>query len=158
MIIHRAYILLGSNVCPDINIPKALKLIGKSNHLALISQIWKTKAVGHKGLDFLNVAVLIETPLSVEELKTTVLITIEKTLGRVRIKDKYAPRTIDLDIIVFDDEILDIDIWKHDFIALPLAEILPNLKNPTTKETLKQTAERMRVLSHAEIYYLNSSH
>ena len=68
---------------------------------------WETQAVGSPGPNFLNTAVKITTGLEMSALKLSVLRSVEQELGRVRTSDKNAPRTIDLDIIVFDDEICE---------------------------------------------------
>lgn len=65
----------------------------------------------------MNTAAWISTPLSAEELKTQVISVIENRLGRVRTADKYAPRTIDLDIILFDEQVIDDNLWTRDFLA-----------------------------------------
>ena len=144
---HRAYILLGSNIHPDINNPKALELLEKRNLLVTISGIWQIKTIASEGPDFLNVAVLIETLLTHKDLKRNVLHSIEKALRRTKGKNEYSPRTIDLDIVVFDNEVIELDIWEYGFMVLPLAEILPDLRNPKTGDTLKQIAQRIQILS-----------
>lgn len=147
--IHRAFLLLGSNIDPEENIRLAIDKLKECCHLLNSSQIWKTQALGTTGPDFLNQAVEIETSFSKSALKESCLAIIEKQLGRKRSSDKYAPRTIDLDIIVFDDDILEDDLWSLNFIALPMAEIYPDLHHPKQEKTLFQIAKEIRNTSPA---------
>lgn len=146
---HRAYLSLGSNIDPEQNMRKALRLLHRQAHLLAISTCWETEAVGRGSTpdtrypNFLNLAACIATPLEPEALKTELTRPIENALGRVRTADKYAPRTIDLDLIVFDDQILEPDLWKRPFLALTLAELLPYLTNAQTGETLSEAASRL---------------
>ena len=63
---------------------------------------------------------------------------IENSLGRIRTEDKNAPRTIDLDIIVFNNELLDANIFELDHLILPLADLLPELFSDQYGCTLAQ--------------------
>jgi 7,8-dihydro-6-hydroxymethylpterin-pyrophosphokinase len=81
--------------------------------------------------------------------KQEILGPIEAKLGRVRTADKYAPRTIDLDITIFDGQVLDADLWKRVYLALIFAELAPDLHNPQTRETLHETASRLAKQQHA---------
>lgn len=69
----------------------------------------------------------VETELDAEALKLQVLRPLESELGRQRGPDKNAPRTIDLDVLVFDDDVLDEHIWDYPHLAIPLAECAPDL-------------------------------
>jgi len=101
--------------------------------------------------DFLNAAALIETELGPAALKAQVLQEIEWTLGRVRSADKNAPRPIDLDITLFNDQILDTehrhipdpDLLCYPHIAVPMADLAPLYVHPESGQTLQQIAERM---------------
>lgn len=94
---------------------------------------------------------LIETQYSITELKEQILIPIEKKLGRVRSNDKNAPRIIDLDIIVYDHQVIDTNLWTRLYIALPLSELLPDLVHPLNGKTLRQVADDLRNENWAEI-------
>ena len=82
--------------------------------------------------------------------KANVLHVIEQELGRVRTADKNAPRTIDLDIALFNDEVLDVgarhipdpDIIKHAHVSVPLADVAPEYRHPETGQTLWEIADR----------------
>ena len=93
---------------------------------------------------FINMAVRVETDLSPEELLAA-LQDIERTFGRVR-KEKWGPRTIDLDILLYGDLVIDSEQLKiphplmheRDFALRPLAEIAPDVVHPVLKKTLKE--------------------
>jgi 2-amino-4-hydroxy-6-hydroxymethyldihydropteridine diphosphokinase len=141
---HTAFILLGSNILPERNLFRAIDLLQKSCTIKAISQVWETAAEGSDGPNFLNTAIKIYTSLKEQELKENVLQNIEKNLNRVRTNNKYAPRTIDLDIIIFDNRVLDPNLWERNFIALPMSEIIPELFNSQKKKTLLQIAQSIR--------------
>jgi len=134
---------IGSNLDPEINIPKALQLLSAQVTILQVASIWQTPAVGSEGPDYLNSAVLVESPLTQEQLKSLVLTKIEKALGRVRSTDKNADRTIDLDIIMYAGNCLDEDLWSRAHVAVPAAEIYPDCTNLLSGETLLQASKRL---------------
>jgi len=140
---RRAYIGLGSNIKPPENLIYALQKLAEHVYVEEVAKTWESPAVGSHGPNFLNTAAAIRTQLPPELLKTLVLRRIEQELGRVRTANKNAPRTIDLDILVYDECILDPHVWTDAFVAVPLAELLPNLQHPETGETLAQIAQRL---------------
>lgn len=134
---NTAYLLLGSNINPEVNIPRALGFLDKSFSVQKISDTWKTRAVGAEAEDFLNTAVEIETGLDMHMLKEKCLCHIEEIMGRIRQKDKNAPRTIDIDIVVFNHEVIDKEIFSREHLALPLSQLLPDLVDPKTGKSLR---------------------
>lgn len=142
--VHKASLLLGSNINPEENLLLAVAKLREKVEIHRFSRVWQTQAVGSDGPDFLNAAIEITTTLQKEKLKTEVLQNIEMKLGRVRTKDKNAPRTIDLDIILFDGKVLDQNLWEKSFIALPMADLHPLLLNPLNGKTLSQTCKKLR--------------
>jgi 2-amino-4-hydroxy-6-hydroxymethyldihydropteridine diphosphokinase len=149
---NRAYLSLGSNIDPERNIEAALKRLADHGPVLAVSTIWETAPVGFTAqANFLNGAVVIETELSAAELKHQVLRSIEDELGRVRdAANKNGPRTIDLDIILFNEAVLEVDgkpipspeLLERAFVALPLAEIAPDYVHPLTGDTLQTLAGR----------------
>jgi len=135
------YLGVGSNIQPRENLPRAIDLISKKVIIEEISSVYQTRAVGSKGPDFLNAVLLIRTNLTCEQLKNTVIRDIEDTLGRTRVADKNAPRTIDIDILIEDDELYDEDIWEQAHLAIPLAELYPDYTHPTTNKPLSHIAK-----------------
>ena len=140
---HQVIIGLGSNISPAENLKSALYLLSRYAPIEAISGVWQTRAVGSKGPDFLNASVIISPPLSNDDLRNQILRPIENLLGRVRTKDPNAPRTIDLDILIVDGELIDQDLWKYAHVCVPVAQLLPDFHNPTTGEPIKEIADRL---------------
>lgn len=143
----RAVLLLGSNIEPEKNILRAVRLLKRLFDVRAVSSAWETRAVGSDGPNFINVAVALETNVAPAELKMCCLRPIEQRFGRVRSADKNAPRTIDLDVAVYETEILEPALWQQPHLALPIGEILPNLLNPETNQTLHQVAGRLQAFA-----------
>lgn len=141
---HLAYLSLGSNIEPEVNLPKAVTLLSQSGEIEKISSVWETKPVGGSGGNYLNACLSYKTTLAQDELKTTIIHPVESSLGRKRTGDKYAPRTIDIDIILFDDEIVGGRWLAQAFVVVPLAEIYPEFQNPSANESITETATRLR--------------
>ena len=115
---NRAYLILGGNKGDVLNnLKEAIRLIEETvGRILKSSSIYKTSAWGNNNQsDFLNQVVLIETKLSPIDLLNEV-ISIEEKLGRTRGEEKWMPRTIDIDILFYNDEVvktLDLTIPTH---------------------------------------------
>lgn len=142
--IHRAYLSLGSNIEPVINLVKAIELLQNYGNIEKISDAWESESVGAKGPNFLNACVLLVTSLQQDNLKVQALLPIEIRLGRRRSADKFAPRTIDIDIVLYDGKSSDNKYWEQAFVVVPLAEIYPDYQNPVKQESIIKTATRLR--------------
>ena len=142
--LHSAYLSLGSNIQPEMHLVQALERLQTYGKLEKISNAWESESVGAEGPNYLNACVLLVTPLEQSALKEQALLTIEKHLGRKRTADKFAPRTIDIDIVIFDDQSCDDKYWEQAFVVVPLAEIYPHYQHPLTKEAIGITAARLR--------------
>jgi 2-amino-4-hydroxy-6-hydroxymethyldihydropteridine diphosphokinase len=134
---------LGSNIDPSNNIIKAINELQNIFDVTDVSKIWESCPVGSHGPIFLNGVVAIRTTYSYGDLKNR-LRKIEQKMGRIRTEDKNAPRTIDLDILIYDGDVLDADIWTQTYLAVPLADVIPSLVNPINGETIKDTSERLK--------------
>lgn len=145
--IHQVVIGLGSNISPAENLKSSLYLLGRLVPIEAVSGVWQTPAVGSPGPDFLNAAALISTQLAIAEFRNEILRPIENLLGRVRTRDPNSPRTIDLDILIYDGQMIDQELWKYAYMGLPVAEILPTFKDPLSGEQAIVIAERLRKLS-----------
>jgi dihydroneopterin aldolase/2-amino-4-hydroxy-6-hydroxymethyldihydropteridine diphosphokinase len=146
------YIGVGSNINPQKNIISALALLHEDMEISGVSTFYRTEPVKRKNQDtYLNGVWRIISSESPEHLKYHILKRIEQELGRVRTADKYAPRTIDLDIVLYgirvinsaDITIPDPDIYTRPFIAFPLLELDPNLILPDTAMPLTTITESM---------------
>lgn len=140
-----AFIGVGSNIQPERNITDALARLSKHVDITGISSFYKTTPLLRKDQnDYLNGVWQITTSIPPKELKFGVLRTIEKKLHRSRKSDKYAPRTIDMDILLYGDLVIheknltipDPDIYKRSFMAFPLSELNPELIMPDTEKPL----------------------
>lgn len=134
---------LGSNLNPEKNILEAFRLLGNIVTIRNKAKIYQTPAVGSSGPDYLNSAVLIETDLPLELLRDAILAPIEKQLKRIRSEDKYMDRTIDLDVLIFNQTVKDPDLWTQVHVAAPAADLLPEYANPVTGEKISQAAKRL---------------
>jgi 2-amino-4-hydroxy-6-hydroxymethyldihydropteridine diphosphokinase len=140
---HRACLLLGSNIEPERNLSMAVQRLQVLLIVDRVSHAWETPAVGSDGPNFLNAALLVRTDLAPQELKEQVLRPLETELGRVRSADKNSPRTIDIDVILWDDQVLDEMIWHLAHVAVPAEEVWPQPLPGPGGETLVQVAARL---------------
>lgn len=133
----RAFIGIGSNIHPAKNVRAALRRLARQARLAGLSTVYCTEPLGPPGQPvYFNCVAEIETNLSPAQVKRAMLRSIEDELWRVRTQDKYAPRTIDLDLVAYGELALDEggirlpdpDILHRPFIAIPLAELAPDLR------------------------------
>lgn len=124
---NRVIIGLGSNIDPGENIQKAKMAIESEFNLIGASSFVETEPVGFKDQPaFINGAVLIETEMSCGELKAW-LRKLENRLGRIRAGNKDGPRTIDLDILVWNGEVIDREVFERPFLMKSVRELLPEL-------------------------------
>jgi 2-amino-4-hydroxy-6-hydroxymethyldihydropteridine diphosphokinase len=142
MATHQACILLGSNIEPMVNIPRAVELLGEELTVLRTSSVWESESVEYGYPNYLNLAVLVSSSLGLDELKNQILHPLESRMGRVRTEDKNAARTIDLDIILFDGMVIDDTLWQHAHQAVPVAELFPDLLSPTG-ESLRAVADQL---------------
>jgi 2-amino-4-hydroxy-6-hydroxymethyldihydropteridine diphosphokinase len=147
MYMSRAYLLIGGNMGNrENNFAIARQYIGQyCGPVMRLSSLYETAAWGKTDQpSFLNQALEIETGLHAEHLMKQVL-EIEKFMGRVR-KEKYGPRIIDIDILLFNNEQYDLPFLKiphpemqnRRFALTPLAEIASDLQHPVLKKSIGQ--------------------
>lgn len=115
---------IGSNIDTEKNIPKMLGFLKQKVKVLKVSTLKKTKPIGIINQpDFTNGAVKIETPLSENELNL-LLKEIENKMGRDRSGSKFGPRCIDLDIVLWNNEVIDKEYYTRDFIRDSVNELL----------------------------------
>ncbi|NWF53516.1 MAG: 2-amino-4-hydroxy-6-hydroxymethyldihydropteridine diphosphokinase [Syntrophaceae bacterium] len=143
-----AYIGIGSNLGNKRgNIHRAVKALGADpgNRRVRCSPLYATEPVGKKDQDwFVNGVISLETSLSPREL-LELLLGIEKKMGRVR-GEKWGPRTIDLDILFYEDQILkepDLQVphprlQERKFVLLPLRDLAPDWVHPALGKTVSR--------------------
>lgn len=121
--VNSCIIGIGSNIDPQENIEKALDLLSKDVKIVAISSFARTSPLGITSQpDFLNGAAKVETVLDETEFRLY-LKRLEDRLGRDRTQPKYGPRCIDLDMIVWNETIVDQDYHHRDFLKKSVAEL-----------------------------------
>ncbi len=150
-----AYISLGTNIAPERNLRAALALLRSGTTVLATSPVYRTPPQGDTQQPaFLNMAVKAHTLRSPLEFKRLVIDRIERKLKRRRDPHNVnAPRTIDLDIALWNDEIIeygskpwripDAEICRYAHVAVPLADLAPEYTHPQTGETLRKIADRL---------------
>jgi 2-amino-4-hydroxy-6-hydroxymethyldihydropteridine diphosphokinase len=137
--VARAFIGVGSNIEPERNVRQALRLLAELERVVAVSTVYRTQPLGRPEQEpYYNCVVEIDTRTLPLQLKLGVLRPIEAELGRVRGADKWAARTIDLDLLAYDELELhnddltlpDPDIATRPFLALALRELAPGLELP----------------------------
>lgn len=123
---NKVVISIGSNISPDENIKKAINKISEIGNIIRKTNIIKTKPLKYTNQDdFLNCAVLLETSFGYDDVQIK-LKEIEHQLKRIRTNNKSGPRTIDLDIVVFNNTITDDDFEEFGFLKDFANELLDN--------------------------------
>jgi 2-amino-4-hydroxy-6-hydroxymethyldihydropteridine diphosphokinase len=150
---HLAWLALGSNIRPEENLPRAVAEIAKRAALIAVSSVWQSPpADGSDQPDYWNAAVLIRTASPPAEIYSDLIAPIEMALGRVRSRDSFAPRTMDIDLAMYDDlsgefsgkKLPHPDVLQRAYVALPLAELSPGKIHPETGEPLQVIADRLK--------------
>lgn len=125
---YQAIIGIGSNIEPERYIPLAVKRISEAHSILAESTFVQTKPVGfHDQADFINGAIRIQTSMDFRSLKDWLHV-IEKELGRIRGENKFGPRTMDLDILVWCGKIVDEDVYKRSFLRNSIREVWPEIE------------------------------
>jgi 2-amino-4-hydroxy-6-hydroxymethyldihydropteridine diphosphokinase len=154
------YISIGSNKGDKLkNLQNAVALIHqKLGYILSISRVYKTEALGFEGDEFLNACIIVETNLKPKSAMQ-VLLKIEKELGRTREKLKgYESRIIDLDIIFYADELINIksltvphpEMHKRRFVLRPLSDIAPQVECPKKHKKVSELLEHCKDKSEVE--------
>lgn len=139
------YISVGSNIEPESNIINAMIKLSYYTEVVEISTFYRTEPIERpEQPHFLNGIFHVRTDIPARKLKFDILRKIESELGRIRTDDKYAPRTIDLDIVIYGNQVIsepdiqipDPEIRRRLFIRLPLLELEPILILPEIRSLL----------------------
>ena len=129
MNLNTAILGLGSNIEPEKNIPWARKLISEKFKILNESKFIQTKPIGITDQpDFTNGAILIHTELECAQLRSK-LKEIESNMGRVQSAIKnHGPRNIDIDLLVWNDSVVDKDFYDRSFVRDFVLELSPEVK------------------------------
>ena len=151
---HLVYVGIGSNIEQE----KYLRIAAQSlreyfgdNCQLQLSPVYKTRAVGFDGDDFFNLAACFYTSLSPFDVEKN-LKAIEHENGRQRGQDKFSARTLDIDLLLYDQEIIHSaainiprdEIEKYAFVLSPLSDLAPELIHPKTKKTMSEMWHQLK--------------
>jgi len=138
------YISLGSNINRQHHIEQGLNALTDEFGLLTLSSLFESEAVGFAGKAFYNMVVAVNTSLSLAEVATR-LRAIEFAHGRSEHAKKFSPRTLDLDLLLYDDIIAQYpaqiprdEITKNAFVLWPLAEIAGHLVHPVVSQSYNE--------------------
>lgn len=155
-LLHRAAIALGSNLSssagnPEDTLVAAIDAIESLPGTALEaeSSVYRTAPVGPPQPDYFNACVVISTMATATQLMKT-LLNIEQQFDRVR-AERWGPRTLDLDLLLFDDVVLDDPLVQiphprmaeRAFVLMPLTEIVPEWTHPVLGQTIHALAQQV---------------
>lgn len=138
----RVWLSIGSNIDRERHIGGALERLRREFGELAVSRVYETEAVGFSGDAFYNLVVGLDTDLSPQELNAR-MHAIEAAHGRKRGGEKFAPRTLDIDLLTYGDQVLSRpglelprdEILKYAFVLGPLAEVAPHERHPLDGRT-----------------------
>lgn len=139
----RVYLSLGSNLDPRRHLPAAIRELRERFGELVVSPAYRSTAVGFDGAEFVNLAVGLDTILSPEALNDW-LHALENRHGRRRDVPRYSDRTLDIDIVFYDDQVLNgpghlqipRDELQHAFVLRPIADIAPDFRHPVSGRSM----------------------
>jgi len=140
---HTAYLSLGSSIEPEANLRSAVVALRERFGDVVLSPVYRTQAIGFDGNDFLNAAAIVDTDLTPSALDDW-LHALEDAHGRDRSGPRFGDRPLDIDIVFYDDLVLDgpghLQIPRpelvHAFVLKPLADIAPDFIDPISGRSL----------------------
>ena len=149
---HEAVLLLGSNIEPGPHLERAVALLRARFDVRAVSRVYRSAAVGGRAPqpDFLNQAVRLRTDCPPRALREACR-RLEERLGRRRSADRFAPRTLDLDVVLFDDLSVDFGSWRlpdpdletHAHALVPAAEVASDWRHPRRGMPLEALLDRV---------------
>lgn len=139
----RVYLSLGSNLAPWRYLPAAIAALRARFGDITVSPAYRSRALGFEGADFVNLAVGLDTDLSPAALNDW-LHALEDRQGRRRDGPRYGDRTLDLDIVFYDDRVIEgsghlqvpREELRHAFVLKPIADIAPDFRHPVSGESM----------------------
>ena len=141
----RIYISIGSNINPAENVQQAVKILREHFSDVEVSPVYESEAIGFEGSNFLNLVVAANTELDVHATNA-LLHKIEDEHGRDRSGPRFSSRTIDLDLLLYDDLILNEsgleiprdEILQNAFVLWPLADVAADFIHPQQGKSMSE--------------------
>jgi 2-amino-4-hydroxy-6-hydroxymethyldihydropteridine diphosphokinase len=151
----QVFVAAGSNIDPERNLARAIAELRRQFPDLRLSPAYRNRAAGFEGDDFVNLVAGFNTDLPVSEVLAR-LHRIEVACGRPRDAPKWAPRTMDLDVLLYGDLVCDTpelrlprpDLLKRPFMLGPLADLAPEVVHPTAGRTIAELWQDMDRASH----------
>lgn len=138
------FVGIGSNVNPERYIRDGINLLRERFGWLRVSPVYQNAAVGFDGDDFFNLAAAFNSDMGFDQIHT-VLEQIEFACGRLRGGPRYAPRTLDIDLLIYGDVVHETapvlprrDVLRYAFVLKPLTDIAPDYRHPVTGKTFAQ--------------------
>ena len=148
--VERVFVGVGANISPETNIARGLDMLGAKVRILALSMFYRTAPLGGSGQPFyINGVVKVADDLAPPALRRLCK-EVEKDLGRADVTDRYAPRPLDLDILLYGMRIIRVEtltipdpqIADRPFLAVPLHELAPGLVVPGSAISLAALARR----------------
>ncbi|KAA9131305.1 2-amino-4-hydroxy-6-hydroxymethyldihydropteridine diphosphokinase [Marinihelvus fidelis] len=145
---NHAWLGIGSNVDPERNVRYAIDALRTAFPVIELSPLYRSRAVGFEGADFINLVAGVQTAMTPLELRTW-LRNLEDNQGRDRGSPKFSNRVIDVDILLYDDTIMNHpdlvlprpEILRFAHVLRPLADLSPDLAYPGDGRTIAELRE-----------------
>ncbi len=139
----RVYLGLGSNIDPEENLRLGVRELRRIFGEIDLSAVYSSAAIGFDGADFLNMVVRLQSTDSPRAIQGQAE-SIHVLAGRDSTSDKYSSRPLDIDLLLYGDELIDepglklprCDVLEYSFVLRPLAELDPGLIHPQTGKTM----------------------
>jgi 2-amino-4-hydroxy-6-hydroxymethyldihydropteridine diphosphokinase len=143
------YVAAGSNVAPERNLTLAMSELKRAFPGTRFSRAYRNRAVGFEGEDFINLVAGFDTELPIRAVLVQ-LHGIETRCGRPRSAPRWAPRSMDLDVLLYGDLICEEpdlrlprpDLLRRAYMLGPLAELAPGVMHPTAQLTIGELWQR----------------
>lgn len=151
----KVYIAAGSNIEPERYLAMAVRELERQFPGARFSPWYRNPAVGFEGADFINLVAGFETELTISEVLSR-LHAIEALCGRPREAPRWAPRSMDLDVLLYGDLVCQEphlklprpDLLKRAYMLGPLAALAPEVVHPTAGKTIGELWQRFDRAAH----------